>query len=133
MKLVIDKLDQSDEYSIQELKDMLDSHDWSYEIIDEDYKINKEKLLLHIKKLKNSGEDLYVQDAKDMTIILKSMEIRNYDIASTTYLEMDTIVRDDFVEKLTNNYKDKEAMKELSEKLGFEWIGSAKEFIGSGK
>lgn len=35
MKLVIDKLDQSDEYSIQELKDMLDSHDWDYEIIEE--------------------------------------------------------------------------------------------------
>lgn len=40
MKLIIDKLGQSDEYSIKELKDMLDSHDWSYEIIDEENKMN---------------------------------------------------------------------------------------------
>jgi len=83
----------------------------------------------YIQELKDDGCAVQKKDSRDMSGILLYLKNGNYNIASRLYSNMDTNVRDDFIDKMTNNCKDKEKMRFLSEKLKFDWIGETKKFL----
>lgn len=82
----------------------------------------KTKIELYIEELKQNDCYIYRKDGENMSEILLNLKNGNYDIASKIYSNMDTNVRDNFLEKMTNNFEDEETMKELSKKLKFEWL-----------